>query len=144
MERRGQELAVSISPDSVSSGQLAQPDRQPNPLRFRTFNQGGNVLGEGAAGSGIWQAGVADLFSRVSRFWNSVSPIPTPDVSELQRAESGKAPCWIFYTGFLYTLPEIASPWVRLSPAKQCVTSFKSTALSGLGQMRDNGGKLLN
>ena len=48
MERRGQDLAVSISPDSVSSAQRAQPDRQPNPLRFRPFNQGGNVLRSGA------------------------------------------------------------------------------------------------
>lgn len=56
MERRGQELAVSISPDSVASGPLAQLDRQPNPPRFRTFNQGGDVGGAGA-GVGDFVAG---------------------------------------------------------------------------------------
>lgn len=46
--RQGQALAVSNSPDSVSSGQLAQPGCPPKPLGFPILNQGGDVLGAGA------------------------------------------------------------------------------------------------
>ena len=67
MKRPGQELAVSISPDSVSSVRLAQPDCQPNPRRFRTLNQGGNVLRPGAGVSRFLSAEMREVRGRVAK-----------------------------------------------------------------------------